>query len=111
MSPRAAAVQLARAYRCHGLPGTWSLVRTKLRPDAKVLLLLGLSQPDPTLLPQVAGRMEHRFASRDEVASLPDEIRKADSQALLARGERCLLQSIDGRPAGVAWLSTSPVVE
>ena len=93
------------------MAGVLSLVRQKLRPDARTLVLLGLSQPEPMPLPPSGEPIEYRFSTRDEIARLPNGFRLTDSLDRFDRGDRCLLQMVDRRLAGVVWLSTAPVVE
>jgi hypothetical protein len=65
----------------------------------------------PVLDGEFVGPVEYRFAARSELERLPPEELRPDSLPLFDRGDRCLLQSIGGRLAGVVWVSTAPVVQ
>jgi hypothetical protein len=82
-----------------------------LYPNTRILVLFGLTQPMPAAGGAFGGGVEHRFASRAEVERLPNEHLRPDSLLLFDRGDRCLLQSINGRLAGIVWVSTAPVVQ
>ena len=101
--------RFVRALRQHGPAGTLRLAQGAVFPDLRFIVLFGLSEPRP--LPALGGQVECHFASRDEAAALPAKLLKRDSLALLDRGDRCLVQTIDGRLAGVVWASTGPVVD
>jgi hypothetical protein len=88
-----------------------SLAGGRLFPNTRNLVLFGLTQPMPMRDERFAGRVEHRFAARAEVERLPHEHLRPDSLPLFDRGDRCLLQSIGGRLAGIVWVSTAPVVQ
>jgi len=101
--------RFVRALRQHGPGGAFRLGRAAAFPHLRFLVLFGLSDPSP--LPAFERPLECHFASRDEVAALPAWILKRDSLELLDAGDRCLVQTVDGRLAGVVWVSTARVVE
>lgn len=101
--------RVARALWRHGPVGTFRLSRRALFPDVRFLVLFGLE--GPRRMPDADRPIELHFATRDEVARLPPEIMKRDTLALFDSGDRCLAQTIDGRLAGVVWVSTAPEVE
>jgi hypothetical protein len=111
LGPRSSVALLASIWQRHGIAGVWSLVHEKLHPDTRSLVLLGLS--NPVFLPDLepGAGVDHRFATRDEVERLPLENRAVDSLAIFDRGDRCLLQTVDRRLAGIVWVSTAPVVQ
>lgn len=98
--------------RRHGIPatlrGAW---QTRFGRGRMTLQLLGLSRPN-ALPPPVQSRIEARFASPADVDGLAASGQlQRDSPALLAAGDACLLQFVDGRLAGWAWLSSREEVE
>jgi hypothetical protein len=101
--------RFVRALRQHGPGGVVRLARGAAFPNLRFLVLFGLS--DPASLPALERPLECHFASRDEAAALPGRVLKRDSLGLLDAGERCLVQTIDGRLAGLVWVSTARVVE
>ena len=101
--------RVARAVWRHGPGGAVRLARDALFPNVRFLVLFGLTEPSG--MPRPARQVEHCLATRDAAAGLPAPPLRADSLALLDRGDRCLIQTIGGRLAGIVWLSTAPVVE
>ena len=98
-------------WRHHGAAGLVRLAGGRLFPNTRILVLFGLTQPLPVPGGAFGGGLEHRFAARAEVERLPPELLRPDSLLLLDRGDRCLLQSVGGRLAGLVWISTAPVVQ
>jgi ribosomal protein S18 acetylase RimI-like enzyme len=75
------------------------------------LHLLGLTHPHALPPPHEFG-IEGRFATREDLERMVSSgEQKADARALLDQGDACLLQLVDGRMAGWAWLSTRDEVE
>ena len=75
------------------------------------LHLLGLTRPLALPPPHEFG-IEGRFATREDLDRMVSSgEQKGDARALLDQGDACLLQLVDGRMAGWAWLSTRDEVE
>jgi len=103
--------RLMDTWRHYGAAGLVRLAGRLLCPNTRILVLFGLTQPMSVPVGSFGGGVEHRFAARAEVERLAPEHLRPDSLALFDRGDRCLLQSIGGRLAGLVWVSTAPVVE
>lgn len=109
---RRRATTLALNCRYHGIWATlrggwqWRFGRGRV-----TLQLMGLSHPN--LLPPPADTaIEARFAGQADVEGLVSRgLLPGDSTGLLAAGDVCLLQFVDARLAGWAWLSSRPEVE
>jgi hypothetical protein len=98
-------------WKRHGAAELVRLAGGRLFPNTRILVLFGLTQPLPVTGGTFGVVVEHRLAARAEVERLPPELLRPDSLLLLDRGDRCLLQSVGGRLAGLVWISTAPVVQ
>ena len=110
LAKRAASFRLT--CRRHGLRaalyGAWA---SRFRRGRLTLRLFGLSRTNPLPAPERLG-IETRFAGAAEVARMAASgLLQADTPAVLAAGDACLLQFVDGQLAGWAWLSTRERVE
>lgn len=107
-----AARNIAWTLRRHGLLATLLLIREAVWPASYRLCLFGLTPGDARLLPPLPEALEDRVASRQEVESLRGQGQLSPgSIERFERGDRCLLQFISGRLAGLGWLATRPEVE
>ena len=102
-----------RLLRRHGLGAVLRVLESQLMPNQVVLHLVGLALRD------LEGKAEpfcamapcHR-ATRAEVEELVAQAyEEPDAVSYFELGDPCLVQTVDGRFAGLVWLSMRPVVE
>jgi hypothetical protein len=98
--------------RRHGAGAVVCILASRLMPSRVVLHLVGVALRDAGGGEASPSRVPCRVATRQEVEDLVargDE--DPDALASLELGDPCLVQTIDGRFAGLVWVSTRPVVE
>jgi GNAT superfamily N-acetyltransferase len=99
-------------WRHHGVRAVLEVAVGTFRPGSLTLQLFGLTTPAPSPLHDIPMPVQSCLATREEVERLVEEGRQEPSAlAVFALGDRCLLQKIGGRLAGLVWMSTRPEVE
>jgi hypothetical protein len=99
-------------WRRHGAGALFSVAAEKLKRGGIVLHLFGLADPIALQTAAWAASIKIHDATRQEVERFcAEEARDWDGLAALDEGDRCLMQTLDGRCAGLVWMSTRPVVE
>jgi GNAT superfamily N-acetyltransferase len=102
-----------RLLRRHGLGAVLSVLESQLMPSQVVLHLVGLALRDLEGKGESLRSMApcHR-ATRAEVEDLVAQAyEEPEAMSCFELGDPCLVQTVDGRFAGLVWLSTRPVVE
>jgi GNAT superfamily N-acetyltransferase len=94
----------------HGaLPTLRASIESRFLRDRFRFHLFALDHPHvPPEDPRIAGRFATR-SDLDRMISIGQQ--KADTLHMLELGDACLLQFIDGRLVGWAWMTTGPTVE
>jgi len=99
-------------WRRHGLGAALRVLASRLRQDSAALLLVGLTESDFVSAGKAARPARCHRATRQEVERLVAEgHQEAEALPIFEQGDACLVQMVEGRVAGLVWVSMRPVVE